>query len=81
MIDERLAEQIREIVRTELTPMRGQLDGLRNEVTPMRAQLDELRAEIAPMRAQLDGLPLLLRRLILIEQEVRALRAEFSDFA
>jgi hypothetical protein len=66
--DERLAEQIREIVRTELAPMRGQLDGL-------RAQLDRLSSDVAPMRAQLDGLPIINRTVTVIQQEGRALRA------
>ena len=70
MIDTQLAEQIREIVRAELAPMRVQLDGL----APMRAQLDGLRA-------QLDGLPLINRTVTVIQQEVRALRAAFNDFA
>jgi Tfp pilus assembly protein PilO len=77
MIDTQLAEQIREIVRAELAPMRVQLDGL----APMRAQLDGLRAELAPMRAQLDGLPLINRTVTVIQQEVRALRGAFNDFA
>jgi uncharacterized coiled-coil DUF342 family protein len=88
MADEPLAGQIREIVRTELAPMRGQLDGLRDEVAPVRAQLDGLRAqldrlssEVAPMRAQLDGLPIINRTVTVIQQEVRALRAGFNDFA
>jgi hypothetical protein len=67
MIDTPLAEQIREIVRAELAPVRAQLDGL--------------RADLAPMRAQLDGLPLINRTVTVIQQEVRVLRAAFNDFA
>jgi uncharacterized protein involved in exopolysaccharide biosynthesis len=66
-----LAELIREIMRTELAPMRGQLDGL-------RAQLDRLSSDVAPMRAQLDGLPIINRTVTVIQQEVRALRAAFN---
>jgi len=50
-----------------------------------RADLEHLRAvlraELAPMRAQLDGLPLMARRVAVIQQEVRLLRAAFNDFA
>jgi hypothetical protein len=84
MIDTQLAEQIREIVRAELAPMRVQLDGLapmRAQLDGLRAQLDGLRAELAPMRAQLDGLPLINRTVTVIQQEVRALRGAFNDFA
>ena len=80
MIDTQLAEQIREIVRAELAPMRVQLDGL----APMRAQLDGLapmRAQLDGLRAQFDGLPLINRTVTVIQQEVRALRAAFNDFA
>ena len=74
MADASLAEQIREIVRAELAPMRTQLDGL-------RAQLDRMNGDVAPMRAQLDGLPLINRNVAVIQQEVRALRGAFNDFA
>jgi ubiquinone biosynthesis protein UbiJ len=40
-----------------------------------------LRAELAPIRAQLDGLPLISRSLVVLQQEVRALKAAFNDFA
>lgn len=40
-----------------------------------------LRAELAPIRAQLDGLPLLNRKLTVIEQQVRMLKSAFNDFA
>jgi uncharacterized coiled-coil DUF342 family protein len=109
MTDTPLAEQVREIMRAELQPVRAdqasmraqldglrvrldglrteqaavrtQLDGLRTEQTAMRTQLDGLRADVAPMRAQLDGLPLINRSVTVIQQEVRALRAAFNDFA
>jgi prefoldin subunit 5 len=54
---------------------------LRAELAPIRAQLDGLRAELAPMRAQLDGLPLISRKLVVLQQESRALKAAFNDFA
>jgi hypothetical protein len=81
MTDAPLAEQIREIMRAELAPIRAQLDGLRVEQASMRSQLDVMRAEQAPMRAQLDGLPLINRTVTVIQQEVRSLRAAFNDFA
>jgi uncharacterized protein YlxW (UPF0749 family) len=74
MTDTPLTEQIRDLVRAELAPMRVQLDGL-------RADVNGLRSEVAPMRAQLDGLPLINRTVTVIQQEVRALRAAFNDFA
>jgi ubiquinone biosynthesis protein UbiJ len=40
-----------------------------------------LRAELAPIRAQLDGLPLLNRAIVVLQQESRALKAAFNDFA
>jgi prefoldin subunit 5 len=43
--------------------------------------LETLRAELAPMRAQLDGLPLMSRKLTVVQQEVRAIKAAFNDFA
>jgi chromosome segregation ATPase len=88
MTDTPLVEQIREImraelapIRAELAPIRAQLDGLRAEQASMRTQLDVMRAEQTPMRAQLDGLPLINRTVTVIQQEVRSLRAAFNDFA
>jgi len=43
--------------------------------------MDERLVPLAPMRAQLDGLPLINRTVTVIQQEVRALRAAFNDFA
>ena len=63
-----------ETLRSELAPLRGQLDDLRSDL----ASLD---AKVAPMRAQLDGLPLINRSLTVLQQETRALRAAFNDFA
>ncbi len=82
-----LREQVAEL-RAELdgldakvSPMRAQLDGLDAKVSPMRAQLAGLDAKVSPMRAQLDGLPLINRSLTVLQQETRALRAAFNDFA
>jgi hypothetical protein len=43
--------------------------------------LEQLRAELAPMRAQLDGLPIIGRKLSVIQQDLRSLRTAFNDFA
>jgi hypothetical protein len=43
--------------------------------------LAELRTELAPMQAQLDGLPLIGRTVTAMQQDLRALRAAFNDFA
>ena len=43
--------------------------------------VDERLAALAPMRAHLDGLPLINRGVTVIQQDVRALRAAFNDFA
>ena len=63
-----------ETLRAELAPLRDRLDGL-------DAKLAGLDAKVAPMRAQLDGLPLINRSLTVLQQETRALRAAFNDFA
>lgn len=47
----------------------------------MNVTLEELRIELAPIRAVLDGLPLIGRSIMVIQQDVRALRAAFNDFA
>jgi hypothetical protein len=45
------------------------------------AAVDERLAPLVSMRAQLDGLPLINRAVTVIQQDVRALRAAFNDFA
>jgi hypothetical protein len=40
-----------------------------------------LRAQVDTMRAQVEGLPLISRAVTVAQQEVRALRAAFNDFA
>jgi hypothetical protein len=42
---------------------------------------DTRLAMLTPMRAQLDGLPLISRAVTVVQQDVRALRAAFNDFA
>ena len=45
------------------------------------ATVDERLATLALVRAQLDGLPLINRAVTVVQQDVRALRAAFNDFA
>ncbi len=43
--------------------------------------LEALRAELAPIQAKLDGLAIVNRAVAVVQQDVRALRAAFNDFA
>jgi hypothetical protein len=54
---------------------------LKTAVERQFAAVDERLATLAPMRAQLDGLPLISRGVTVVQQDVRALRAAFNDFA
>ena len=72
----------------ELAPLREQVADLRAQIADLHAKLADLDAKLAgldakvsPMRAQLDGLPLINRSLTVLQQETRALRAAFNDFA
>jgi chromosome segregation ATPase len=65
----------------ELAPMRAQLGDLNAKVASIQAQLSDLEVKVAPMRAQLEGLPLISRALTVLQQETRALKAAFNDFA
>jgi uncharacterized protein involved in exopolysaccharide biosynthesis len=69
---------IRAIVRAELADVRADVQALRDEV---RADVRALRDEVRPMRGHLDGMPMLQRSLTVTQQEVRALKAAFNDFA
>ena len=40
-----------------------------------------LKQELAPLQAKLDGLPLISRSLVVLQQDLRSLRAAFNDFA
>jgi hypothetical protein len=58
--------------------------GLQGEIVTDIAVLELLRviqADLAATRARLDGLPLINRTVTVIQQEVRALKAAFNDFA
>ncbi len=65
----------------ELSPLREQVSDLRAQIADLDAKLAGLDAKVSPMRAQLDGLPLINRSLTVLQQETRALRAAFNDFA
>ncbi len=72
----------------EVSPLRDRLDGVDAKLGGVDAKLGgldarlaDLDAKVAPMRAQLDGLPLINRSLTVLQQETRALRAAFNDFA
>jgi hypothetical protein len=43
--------------------------------------LEMLRTELSPMRVKLDSLPIMNRALVAMQQELRALRVAFNDFA
>ncbi len=70
-----------ETLRAELEPLRDRLDDLDAKLGGLDARLVDLDAKVAPMRAQLDGLPLINRSLTVLQQDTRALRAAFNDFA
>lgn len=53
------------------------LEQLRAELAPMKAQLNGLPS----IKAQLDSMPMLNRAVTVLQQEVRALRAAFNEFA
>jgi hypothetical protein len=57
------------------------LDAIADLKTAVERRFNAVDERLAPMRAQLDGLPSINRRLTIIQQEVRALRARFNDFA
>lgn len=76
-----MTELTLESLRAELAPLRGELADLRGEVAALEAKVSGLDDKVAPVRAQLDGLPLINRSLTVLQQETRALRAAFNDFA
>jgi hypothetical protein len=71
-------------VDERLTGMDQRLAGVDERLYGMDQRLagvDEWLAPLASMRAQLDGLPLINRVVTVTQQEVRALRTAFNDFA
>jgi multidrug resistance efflux pump len=71
-------DEIRDVLRAELAPIRAEIDALRSEMraelTPMRAQIDALRGEMRQMRPLVDGIPLIHRTLTIVQTDVRTLR-------
>jgi len=67
-------ERLRAVLRTELADVQA-------DIRAVQADTRALRADVAPMRAHLDGMPMLQRNLTVTQQEVRALKAAFNDFA
>jgi chromosome segregation ATPase len=70
----------------------ARLDGRMATLDERMARLDErtvtldertatMASALASIRAQLDGLPLINRAVTVVQQDVRALRAAFNDFA
>ena len=57
------------------------LEAIADVKTTMERRLDADDEHLAPMRAQLDGLPLINRAVTVTQQEARALKAAFNDFA
>ncbi len=57
------------------------VSGLDAKVSSLDTKISTLDGKVAPMRAPLDGLPLINRSLTVLQQETRALRAAFNDFA
>jgi len=56
-------DEIRDVLRAELAPIRAEIDVLRAELAatraelaPIRAEIDVLRAELAPIRTKIDAL-------------------------
>jgi hypothetical protein len=67
-------ERFRAVLRTELADVQA-------DIRAVQADTRALRADVTPMRAHLDGMPMLQRNLTVTQQEVRALKAAFNDFA
>jgi len=60
------------------------LDAIADLKAAMERQFTAVDARLAlltAMRAQLDGLPLISRAVTVVQQDVRALRVAFNDFA
>ena len=54
---------------------------IQSDLASVKGDVAGVKADLRPMRAQLDGLPLINRTVTVIQQEVRALKAAFNDFA
>jgi len=69
------------VIQSDLASVKGDVAGLKGDVASVKGDVAGLKADLRPMRAQLDGLPLINRTVTVIQQEVRALKAAFNDFA
>lgn len=54
---------------------------LRSELAPIHGRLDSIAVRLDGIAVKVDGLPLMSRALTVLQQDVRALRAAFNDFA
>jgi hypothetical protein len=72
---------LRTELQAEFAPLRERLQKVEVRLATIGDGLTGVRAELMPMRAQLDGLPLMNRRLNVVQQETRLLRAAFDEFA
>jgi hypothetical protein len=63
------------------TGMERRFTGVDGRLAAVDGRLAAVEATLVPMRAQLDGLPLISRAVTVIQQDVRALKAAFNDFA
>jgi hypothetical protein len=68
---------VAEIGQTLLNAIADLKAAMERQFTAVDARL----AALTPMHAQLDGLPLISRAVTVVQQDVRALRAAFKDFA
>jgi hypothetical protein len=57
------------------------LELLREELAPIEQRLGAIEARLVPIEARLDGLPIMNRRLVGVEQNLRMLKSAFNDFA
>jgi len=57
------------------------VDAIADLKTAVERRFNAVDAMLAPVRAQLDGLPVINRAVTVVQQDVRALRAAFNDFA
>jgi chromosome segregation ATPase len=68
-------------IERRFTAVEERLTGVEQRLTGVEGRLTGIEATLLPMRAQLDGLPFINRAVTTIQQEVRAVRAAFNDFA
>jgi hypothetical protein len=68
---------VAEIGQTLLDAIADLKLAVERQFTAVEARL----AALTSIRAQLDGLPLISRAVTVVQQDVRALRAAFNDFA